>query len=134
MSINFDESIRAIYYASLNENSDWMLGINEEEEYWHIQYRFRYYHSDDPWDQEDKKNWYEIRVSKTDSLASVIETVNEMFKIIEETADGDCYKLLRGEGTHKQFFTEFEKLPFVHKREATEEERREMDMESPIES
>ena len=126
MSIRMDDSIRAVYYAVLAVDSvDWLLGINEEEDHYLIQYRFRYYNSDDPWDTEDKKNWYSGTVSKTkQSLGELIKNTNKGFEAIESIAEGDCYKLIRGEGTQKQFFAEFEKLPFVHKRAATAEERK----------
>jgi hypothetical protein len=133
VSINFDESIRGIYYASLDEKTDWMLGINETDEHWVVQYRFRYYHSDNPWDAEDKKNWYSMKIDASEPLADVVAFVETMFERIEEEAEGDCYKLLRGKGTHAQFFEEFKGLPFVHYKVLSGDDPHPVDGAGPIE-
>jgi hypothetical protein len=113
--MEFTEKTRAVFYLSIDEETDWLLGITEEDDVWHCEYRFRYYHSDDPWDQEDVKNWYSMKVSKDrETLNKVISVTREMVTILEEQCSNKAYELIRGEGTFDEFMEEFTKLPFVH--------------------
>ena len=130
MSIRMDETIVGVWFASLSKDSDWMMGINRTDEGWLMQYRFRYYGDDsgDPWSDKDKKNWYASKAPK-DKITEeeLIKKMGEMYELIKLRAEGDCYALLRGAGSFEDFIKEFQKLPFVHARVATDEERAEVE-------
>jgi len=124
MSIILDENLIAIWYASLDEESDYLQSLSRTDNGWDLTYRFRYYNSPDPWDKEDTKNWYSGKLSNKDKTESeVIETLSKVFEIIKIRAEGDCYILLRGEGDHKSFMKEFMALPFVHQKTQEEYEK-----------
>jgi len=123
MSIEIDESIVGIWYAALDGKSDFLMSVNTTDEGWKIIYRFRYYHSDDPFDQEDVKNWFSATVSnKNISEMGMIKSTNKLFALLKDKAKGPCTVLLRGEGTFEQFMDEFLELPFVHQKVFTKEE------------
>ena len=131
MSIKLDETIVAVWFVNLDETTDWMAGVNRTDEGWELQYRFRYYNSEDPWDPEDKKSWYRCDLSNKESNeADAIDAISQAFEALKEASGGEAYALIRGESTHEQFVEEFRELPFTHARVATAEEITEFDLES----
>ena len=125
MTIKLNESIVAIWYADLSEDSDYLMSLSRIDDGWDLVYRFRYYNSPDPWDEKDTKNWYRGKLSNENSTeAEVLATLNKVFELMKLRADGrDCYVLLRGEGDFKTFVKEFQKLPFVHQKSQEEYEK-----------
>lgn len=141
MAIKMDESIVALWYISLDESTDWLCAINRTGGGWEVNYRFRYYCDDsgDPW-AEDKKNWFRITITKEHSTEeSVIEQLNVMFELLKAKSKGkEAHALFRGTGSFQLFMEEFQALPFVHSKMASEEERaeleqQELDAKDPIE-
>ncbi len=124
--IMMDDTIRAIWYISLTANQDWLLGLHEEEDQFVFHYRFRYYSSDDPFDKNDKKNWYSGRIQKNHkngTLPNVVKHMRELFALLEEKTGEKGYELIRGEGDFDTFLEEFKTLPFVHMSEPMNKEQ-----------
>lgn len=91
------------------------MGLTEEEDTYDINYRFRYYNSDNPFDSSDKKNWYGAKAPKEGtSLEKTIATMREMFRLLENESGNKGYELIRGTGSFDDFLEQFKTLPFVH--------------------
>jgi len=110
-----DDTIRAIWYISLTETSDWLMGLSEMEDSFCISYRFRYYNSDDPFDKDDKKNWYKAKAKKSKTtLTETLQGCSLAFSELKTIAETTGYELIRGAGSLDDFMDEFKTLPFVH--------------------
>jgi len=109
-----DDTIRAIWYISLEPKTDWLLGLQKKKDHWEINYRFRYYNSDDPFDKDDTKNWYGGTFSKNMAETEVIEKLRMMFSVLQTKSGEKGYELIRGTGSFDDFLDEFKTLPFVH--------------------
>jgi hypothetical protein len=135
MSINFDESIRAVYYLS-GHQQDWLAGLNEEADgSITMQYRFRYYDPKQPHNDafsgQDTKRWFTAHgkpgiPTLADALVACQKLMDELQAAGYVPKGGCVCKLVRGTMTQEQMMAEFSKLPFVHKRDATPEEAVEM--------
>jgi hypothetical protein len=46
--------------APVHERMDWMASAYRDspDKPWEVKHRFRYHHSDDPFDEKDEKHWY----------------------------------------------------------------------------
>lgn len=138
MSINFDDTLRAVYYLAGYEQ-DWLAGINEMPDgSVNAHWRFRYYDPQDPRNDahsgQDKKNWYKAdgkpgSPTLAAALAAMQGVMDEMQAHGYVHPGGVACKLVRGSMTTAKFFEEFGKLPFVHKRDATPEEEIELRQE-----
>lgn len=125
MSIELDETIRAILYRSGDE-CDWMCGVHEMPDGTiRTVYRFRYDHPDTTPDEansdKDQRNWYEMtsRPGSTtaDHVITTMQTISDKLGEAGFTPKGGCAcKLVRGKMTVDQFVRAFTKLPFVHLR------------------
>ena len=123
MSIQFDETIRALYYVAGREQ-DWMGAINQQADgSVELTYRFRYYDPEDPdndsWSGKDRKKWYEVKGKPGQpTLEKALETMQEIMDELQAKGytpkGGPACKLIRGSMTVEQMFDEFSKLPFVH--------------------
>ena len=120
MTIRIDESIRGIWYCVLMpDEQDFLLALNciAEEEYV-ITYRFRYYNSDDPFDDEDEKNWYSCKgTGKSGSFAYtgsnyMKEEIIAAIRIITSSMS-EATEILRG----NRSLDEFMEQDFVHTKE-----------------
>lgn len=116
----------------IEDRMDWLATAYREidGDLWHILYRFRYHDDADPW-SGDKKSWYETRgpvktatMSEAQTEEKVHEAVAEMAALVADHNRAKVfYTDIRGNGT-----TALEKVrgaPWVHTREATEEESEE---------
>jgi len=114
MTIKLDESILGIWFLSL-DNSDLLFSLNDEEDKYKVQYRFRYYEDDKTHDSDDRKSWYEGVIYKKDmTLAEAIEATEKTFTTFSRLTANEPTSLIKGDMTYEEFMEEFKKLPFVH--------------------
>ena len=114
--IIMDESIRGIWFCTLIPGEqDFLLSLrNTAEEQYEIIYRFRYYNSDDPFDEKDKKSWYSGTI-KGRNEKEVIAKIHEVFPFIIAASDADDFtELLRGDQSLDEFMEKFMEQDFVH--------------------
>jgi hypothetical protein len=122
MTIEFDDSIRAVWYVQLNAEADWMCGLNKADDGFRVQYRFRYYETLGAWDGLDRKNWYRAEL-KGESPDQVIEAMRKMIAVMQDKGAGQSFELVRdADETVEAFLTRFTAMPFAHKRTLTKEE------------
>jgi hypothetical protein len=114
--MKLDESIRGIWFCSLSREQDLLLFLNyTDEEQYEITYRFRYYHSDDPFDEEDKKSWYSLKNGSAKNEKEIIETIHDLFSDLTLMGEDIRYtEMLRGDQSLDEFVDEFMKQDFVH--------------------
>lgn len=120
MSIVLDESVRGLWYClTIPDEQDFLLALKRiAEKHYEITYRFRYYNSSDPFDEEDKKSWYQGEI-KGISEEDVIAKIHDDFMpaVMNATAfinGGEFTELLRGDRSFDEFMEEFMKQDFVH--------------------
>lgn len=126
MSIVIDENIVGIWYAMTGDDNDFMLAVCRREDGLEIVYRHRYYHSDDPWDEKDRKSWYRMVTAQKDE-AKAVETAREMLQGVVAIAmkmkrlkgNGLVFELLRGEASVEEFGERLRSMPWAHSMEAT---------------
>jgi hypothetical protein len=117
MTIEFDESIRGLWYCVLvPDKQDFLLSLSHKDEgHYAIIYRFRYYNSADPFDEEDKKNWYSVKVTDENEKELVDGIRTLLNQLLSFTNDDICYtEMLRGDQSLDEFMDEFIKQDFVH--------------------
>jgi hypothetical protein len=128
------DKLVGIWFAELDNDSDFLMQVNEEEDHYHLEYRFRYYHSDDPFDPKDVKNWYAGKVEKAHvkGLKEVITKVRGATEMLVGMAgeSAKVHEMLKGDKTTDEFVEEFMAQPFTHQREATEEEKARFDTQT----
>ena len=122
--ITFDDTMIAVWFIGLNDETDWLCSIQEHDDHYEVHYRFRYYNDDKNFDSEDEKHWYSAMMPKKEvSRKKVISVMREAFTLLKDESDKEeAYELLRGKGSFEDFREEFLSLPFVHSREPTKEE------------
>ena len=117
MTMTLDENTRGIWYCqTIPEEQDFLMTLNRlEEGHYEITYRFRYYNSDDPFDEKDRKSWYraEARTKNEEEIISGIETLLESLAAATDNENGFT-ELLRGDRPFDDFMEEFMKQDFVH--------------------
>ena len=133
MSIELTDKTIGIWYIAI-ENQDWLAHIAEEEEYYQLDYRHRYYVDDNAFDSEDVKNWYSVKMLKANiSLQEVLTLMDRFTTEGSEQFDGIYHKLIKDSGESlDDFMKRFQKLPFVHRKTVSKEEADKMDMKSGI--
>ena len=111
MTIKLDENTRGIWYCqTIPGEQDFLLSLRRlDDERYKIDYRFRYYHSDDPFDEEDKKSWYMAEIAGR-SEEEIVNGIRIMFRIFPS----DFIELLRGDRPLEEFMEEFMEQDFVH--------------------
>jgi hypothetical protein len=126
MSIVLDENIVGIWYALTGEKDDFMLAISKCAEGLELVYRHRYYASDDPWDERDKKSWYRM-VTKKNDVQHAIETAREMVQGVAMIAvkmgrlmpPAQVFELVRGDKSVEDFAEVLMSMPWAHSMAAT---------------
>lgn len=119
MSIIFNDNILGVWYVTI-PNGDYLAAVSRcKDGGAFLQYRFRYYNSEEPWDEKDEKHWYEAR---SKDQTKVVAHASFVAKTLANASKGKIWELIRGAGSLEDFMAEFQKLPFVHSRPATAEE------------
>lgn len=112
MTIKFDETIRAIWFAPTSKTSDFLAALSDVDGQRVLTYRFRYYIDDsgDPW-ADDEKHWYRLQTS--DPFERVVDVVRSLMAKAPVPEGGQTFELLRGDRALEAFMNEFGTLPFV---------------------
>lgn len=119
--IDFDETIRGIWFVQVEPGKqDYLAAVNElPNGKMQLKYRFRYYNSTRPWDDQDVCNWY--CCTATCPLAEMIDKVQTVTNLLVlgcGAADrGQVYELIRNGRPLDEFMREFERQPFVHRKD-----------------
>lgn len=125
MSIEMDETIRAIVFCQFTAKADFMVAINEPSEgSFTTKGRMRFYEhsSDEPWDEGDRKAWFTGSVPKgtVEECLEVIEKIISNLRSFARETGRDSpnekvYIVRRTpEMSVDEFLAEFQKQPFVH--------------------
>lgn len=126
MSINFDDTLQAIYFLS-GHDQDWMAGINRAPDgTLTLNYRFRYYDPADPGNDahsgKDRKSWTSMSSGPGAPLQESLDAMQKIMSTLEAAGykpkDGISCTLIRGSMTTDQMYEAFRKLPFAHARPA----------------
>jgi hypothetical protein len=116
MTMKLDENTRGIWYCqTIPEEQDFLLTLSRiEEEHYEIVYRFRYYNSDDPFDEKDIKSWY--RAEGLGKEEEIIKSINEMLTKLSSISYSEAgfTEILRGDRPFDDFKEEFLQQSFVH--------------------
>jgi hypothetical protein len=92
--IIFDEKFVGLWFlATIPGSQDWLAGLSEivPDEKYRLTYRFRYYTGDqskNPFDDADKKNWYDGEVTGTRAycIASLRMVAKQLHDMAVQTA------------------------------------------------
>lgn len=114
--IEFNESIRAVWFFSF-PGGDWLGSVSAcEDGNAELTYRFRYYRSELAWDGKDKKKWY--RIITAEAIDGVLDKTHQCVTELQQSLrGGNLYEMLRGEQSLHDFMLRFQALPFVHARQ-----------------
>ncbi len=117
MTIEFKDGryFAAVWFIDGGSNHrDWMGAVYKDEgEPWQLKYRFRYYHSVDPWSDKDTKSWYSATIDEKAPEAEVVGKIDEMARVMVVAGFGPhAHKLVLqssdakfcGEQLSKQFW------------------------------
>ena len=119
MTMKLDENTRGIWYCqTIPSEQDFLMTLNRlKEGHYELIYRFRYYNSDDPFDEKDRKSWYraEVAAKCEEEIISGIETLLESLAAVADNETGYT-ELLRGDRPFEDFMEEFMQQDFVHAR------------------
>ena len=131
MTIYFDETVTAIWFAPTSRTSDFLACLKraQDSRSFKLTYRFRYYHDDasrDPFDGKDRRSWYEYEITEQ-SEEHVIETLRSIVQsmvaasIVSGMQENSpkVYELVRGDMPLRKFTDLFMSLPFVHSKKET---------------
>jgi len=102
MTIEFKEGryFAAMWFISNDDDRDWHGALyrdNEKDSPWEFRYRFRYYNeaSKNPFDGEDRKNWYTATMPVDKEESEVMKLIAMMADQVAEEFDGaDVHKLV----------------------------------------
>ena len=128
MSITLDEKIVAIWYVKLGDDLDVMIALSRCEAGFKVEGRTRLYLGDpeDPWDDKDRKRWFEGGVKATADTEAIIEAREKMVEMaggfVATFRPDDppvIHELLRGKATVEKFAEMLQAMPWAHsKKEA----------------
>lgn len=99
----------------------------EPENKYTLLYRFRYYKDELAHDSKDVRNWYKVEIASEPDEKVVIEKTRSIFGMLANYAGDRLQECLRGNLDTQSFMEVFEAMPFVHKRQANEQEQKEFD-------
>lgn len=121
MSIVIQEGFYyAVAYFVPGVNQDFMGMVYRDAESFLFSYRFRYYNSADPFDREDKKNWYAVRPrpnAPKDIESYLVTGADVIYKgLLEKGFNPKNYEHYRTEirGGMKEVEEKWLCLPFMH--------------------
>ena len=125
MTIELNESIRGIWFCTLvPDEQDFLLSLARiAEKHSKITYRFRYYNSSDPFDEDDEKNWYSGEVTGQNE-AEAITTIHDTFMPIISAINGNAEftGIIRGDRSLDEFIAKFMEQDFVHTKSVSKEQ------------
>jgi hypothetical protein len=83
IEITDDTYVLGLWFVA-GDNRDWMGAVTRKrgEEVFEIRYRFRYYASLDPFDTNDRKNWYMATLKPGISEEEVIQNMHMMARVM----------------------------------------------------
>ena len=119
--ITLDENIIGIWWVG-GDTGDWLCAMRYQEEDGErfsvrMDYRFRYSTSDDPFDEEDQKNWYAFR-SEIENKDKMMASIRDLAAICAQRPDYEpvVWEVLN-EGDLDAFIEKWRSMPFVHTKE-----------------
>lgn len=132
--ISLTPNVIAIWFLCGGYPRDWMACLSRREDgHGELTYRIRYYDKEDPGNDphsgKDKKSWRTSITRDPITEASIADQIKDVREAAQAMADVGFqppgYKLYEvvNNGDFEAFVAEFLKLPFVHARDASEEER-----------
>lgn len=115
MTMRLDENTLGVWYClTIPHKQDFLLTLNRVgEKSYEITYRFRYYNSDDPFDEKDEKSWASAK-TENQSEEQVIASVHGVLEALSSISGGDYTEILRGDRPFEKFMEEFMEQDFVH--------------------
>ena len=115
MSMQLNENTLGIWYClTIPHKQDFLLTLNRvDEKSYDITYRFRYYNSDDPFDENDEKRWASAK-TENQSEEQVIASVHSVLEALSSISGNDYTEILRGDRSFEEFMEEFMQQDFVH--------------------
>lgn len=122
MTIVIDDNLIGIWYTMTGEKDDYLLSLSRRPE-GGLQMcgRTRTYVSDDPWEENDKKNWHTF-ITKESDEEKAADVCREMVVGVSRIAvatkrlrePAKIWELMKGKSTLEEFLKAFQKLPFAH--------------------
>lgn len=118
--IELSDKIVAIWFLQLDEEADFMGCLErEEEDYFTLSFRFRYYVVEGPdFSGWDEKNWYKGDYHGTKEKA--IEAVEVAIKNLEKTTGNKADRIMASTG--EAYMEILKTMPWAHMKEMTPEE------------
>jgi hypothetical protein len=121
MSIQFDDTLIAIFSVALPKHDDWMAGLNQlGPDSFKLTYRFRYADplepGADPFENIDRKSWWSGTLSDT-TREKALATVRGVAQELAAVAHSHVHALVRepGEST-EQLMERLSRMPFANVR------------------
>lgn len=122
------ENAVGVWYLQIDSSTDVMGAITEQgKDYFHFDYRFRYYADEKVWNSNDRKNWYHLELREKPK-EYLIDIVRHMFELLESEAVGKLYEILNNTDT-ADFERRLKSAPFMHYKEPTEAEKTELGLD-----
>jgi hypothetical protein len=110
--------VEHIWYVAF-EGTDWMCVMYKDttDGPWIGRYRFNYYHSDQPFDEKDKKNVYQMSLKDggEESRKKMVHTLEIFSTIMTTKMEGECWSL-PVQGDAIKAVSVLDKQPWIHKR------------------
>lgn len=123
--IEFTERTIGVWYCELDGSQDYLCSVWRTEEGGLVcKYRFRYYVDDKSFDSDDKKNWYEMELKKSDFAAEqhLIANMRMVVDLLGKSSGGETYELMMDDGGIDAFIERFKDMPFASTKEISKDE------------
>lgn len=112
MTIMFDETVVALFFVALPNNDDMLASVCKRPDgKANVMFRLRAANSPAPFDEKDRKTWYEGVVDDVDRAIAGARGVAHQVRAVN---DGEYHELVRGDMPFEAFMDKFMALPFVH--------------------
>jgi hypothetical protein len=114
MNFKEDDYILGMWFASDDENNDFLLTVKKNQSGWEGEYRFRYGKKEekekDPFVEDSEKSFYSFTTSGSEE--SIIEKIGKMISIIALKYPN--VSILPVKGNVKKFIEVAKDVPWIH--------------------
>lgn len=113
--IQITERTVGMWFMRLNEASDYMAHLETlEGGGYKLTYRFRYYNSDEPWDDKDRKEWYAVGMKPETTIEQALDVVRNLVGVMSVVSGFECDEVLKKDMNVDAYLEVLKARPWMH--------------------